>query len=155
MISKPSTGSFAWGRLIVGADGNLYGVTQFGGDHALGNIFRVDGSGNVTNIHACLRRRRPPAAEPARPGRRRRALRRNPDRRIVRRRRRVPPRTSARGRRLDGDAYFKPLLHDRDGDRVGFGSVVQPTPIRLRYLTKAWNELITTSRQPSSSLKVD
>jgi hypothetical protein len=42
------------------------------------------------------------------------------------------------------DRYYELATTIRHLDptaRIGFGSVVQPTPIRLRYLDRAWNEL--------------
>ena len=40
--------------------------------------------------------------------------------------------------------------------RIGFGSVVQPTPIRLRYLDRAWSELINlTGSSPGASALID
>jgi hypothetical protein len=40
--------------------------------------------------------------------------------------------------------------------RIGFGSVVQPTPIRLRYLDRAWSELIAQAgSSPGASALID
>ena len=44
------------GGLVLGPDGNFYGVTTFGGDHTncpngCGTVFRIDASGGVTTIH--------------------------------------------------------------------------------------------------------
>ena len=33
--------------------------------------------------------------------------------------------------------------------RIGFGSVVQPTPIRIRYLNRAWNQLVDDAGSPA------
>jgi hypothetical protein len=44
------------------------------------------------------------------------------------------------------DRYYElaVIIHHLDPSaRIGFGSVVQPTPIRMRYLTRAWNHLVT------------
>ena len=43
------------------------------------------------------------------------------------------------------DRYFELAIKIRQLDpsaRIGFGAVVQPTPIRIRYLTRAWNQLV-------------
>ena len=57
------------------------------------------------------------------------------------------------------DRYYELATLIRRGDptaQIGFGSVVQPTPIRLRYLTKAWNELITQAgSRPAASELID
>ncbi len=47
-----SDGSFAGGGLILGNDGNLYGVTGSGGAHGLGTVFRISLAGSVTTLHA-------------------------------------------------------------------------------------------------------
>jgi hypothetical protein len=40
--------------------------------------------------------------------------------------------------------------------RIAFGSVVQPTPIRLRYLDRAWNQLVTeTGGSAAASRLID
>jgi uncharacterized repeat protein (TIGR03803 family) len=38
--------------LIVGADGGLYGTTEFGGDFADGNVFRITTNGVITNLYS-------------------------------------------------------------------------------------------------------
>lgn len=56
-----------------------------------------------------------------------------------------------------GDRYYEIATSIRRLDptaRIGFGSVVQPTPIRLRYLGKAWNELISRSGSPAAASKL-
>ncbi len=40
------------GGLTLGSDGNLYGVTQWGGAHNFGTIFRVTRSGILTTLHS-------------------------------------------------------------------------------------------------------
>jgi hypothetical protein len=43
------------------------------------------------------------------------------------------------------DRFYELAIIIRQLDRsarLGFGSVVQPTPIRIRYLTRAWNRLV-------------
>jgi len=39
------------GNLIRDPSGNLYGVTQFGGQLGFGTVFKIDGSGNATVLH--------------------------------------------------------------------------------------------------------
>jgi hypothetical protein len=38
--------------------------------------------------------------------------------------------------------------------RIAFGSIVQPTPIRLRYLERAWIELVTQAGSPVAASKL-
>ena len=38
--------------LIRGADGYLYGSTQFGGDSGLGNVFKISTNGAITNVYS-------------------------------------------------------------------------------------------------------
>src|SRR5512147_955167 len=41
--------------LVVGTDGALYGTTPSGGSLGLGMVFRVDGAGHFTELHAFSR----------------------------------------------------------------------------------------------------
>lgn len=50
-IDPDSDGSFLLNGLARGSDGYLYGVTQYGGAHSGGTIFRIDYSGNFAVIH--------------------------------------------------------------------------------------------------------
>ena len=46
-------------------------------------------------------------------------------------------------------------IHSLDPEaRIAFGSVVQPTPIRLRYLDRAWNELIAQAGSSAVASKL-
>ncbi|MET0619589.1 MAG: choice-of-anchor tandem repeat GloVer-containing protein [Thermoanaerobaculia bacterium] len=45
-------GGYPTGTLVLGSDGNLYGVTQIGGAGSGGTVFRADPSGRVTTLHA-------------------------------------------------------------------------------------------------------
>ena len=49
-----STGSYPYpqGRVVEGSDGSFYGVTADGGTADLGTIFKVDGSGNFTQLYS-------------------------------------------------------------------------------------------------------
>ena len=38
--------------LLPASDGNMYGVTELGGAHGQGTIFKIDGAGTLTTIHA-------------------------------------------------------------------------------------------------------
>ena len=38
--------------LIRGADGNLYGTTENGGDFGLGNVFKISTNGTITNVYS-------------------------------------------------------------------------------------------------------
>ncbi len=38
--------------------------------------------------------------------------------------------------------------------RIAFGSIVQPTPLRLRYLEHAWERLVTLAGSPSTAAKL-
>ena len=55
---------------------------------------------------------------------------------------------------LYADRYFALATIIRDLDpsaQIAFGSVVQPTPIRLRYLQRAWNQLVMMQGVPTAS----
>jgi hypothetical protein len=55
------------------------------------------------------------------------------------------------------DRYYKLATMIRNLDptaRIGFGSIVQPTPIRLRYLDLAWNELIINAGSRAAASKL-
>ncbi len=45
-------GSGPRGALVIGADGNYYGVTAFGGANGLGTVFRLTPDGVLTTLHA-------------------------------------------------------------------------------------------------------
>jgi uncharacterized repeat protein (TIGR03803 family) len=48
----PSDGSTPSAGLIQGSDGNFYGTTLGGGANDLGTVFKLDSSGNVTQLHS-------------------------------------------------------------------------------------------------------
>ncbi|MGH9257978.1 MAG: choice-of-anchor tandem repeat GloVer-containing protein [Vicinamibacterales bacterium] len=48
----PADGSYPSCRLRVGHDGNLYGVTFYGGDFDLGTFFRITPAGELTVLHS-------------------------------------------------------------------------------------------------------
>lgn len=50
--SASTDGTYPNGALTQGTDGNLYGVTQNGGAHSLGTIFRVTPGGTFTTLHS-------------------------------------------------------------------------------------------------------
>lgn len=43
------------------------------------------------------------------------------------------------------------IRQNAPGARIGFGTIVQPTPLRLRYLTRAWNRLVQLAGSPSAA----
>ncbi|MGA7220402.1 MAG: choice-of-anchor tandem repeat GloVer-containing protein [Candidatus Sulfotelmatobacter sp.] len=45
-------GSYPYGALALGINGDLYGTTQFGGAHDLGTVFRVTSGGTLTVLHS-------------------------------------------------------------------------------------------------------
>ena len=48
------SGNFVFGAeasLIQGSDGNLYGITNDGGSHALGTVFKITTAGMLTTIY--------------------------------------------------------------------------------------------------------
>ncbi len=50
-VTHPLNGVFPSGGLTLGRDGNLYGVTQFGGSSGNGTIFRLTPKGQLTIIY--------------------------------------------------------------------------------------------------------
>ncbi len=50
--SAPGDGANPVGGLIEDGDGNLYGVTQYGGGQGHGTIFKITGDGEFTTIHS-------------------------------------------------------------------------------------------------------
>jgi hypothetical protein len=57
------------------------------------------------------------------------------------------------------DRFYESAVKIRQLDptaRIGFGTVVQPTPIRIRYLTRAWNRLVVDAGSaPNASSLID
>ncbi len=52
------------------------------------------------------------------------------------------------------DRYYELATIIRNLDpvaRIAFGSVVQPTPIRLRYLDRAWDQLVEDAESPAAA----
>ena len=47
-----ATGSEPWGRLVIGADGAIYGTTGYGGNNNRGTVFKVDANGTEIVIHS-------------------------------------------------------------------------------------------------------
>jgi uncharacterized repeat protein (TIGR03803 family) len=47
-----SDGNTPVAPLIRGADGNLYGTTENGGDFAAGNVFKISTNGTITNVYS-------------------------------------------------------------------------------------------------------
>jgi uncharacterized repeat protein (TIGR03803 family) len=47
-----SDGNTPLASLIRGADGNLYGTTEYGGDFAAGNVFGISTNGIITNVYS-------------------------------------------------------------------------------------------------------
>jgi uncharacterized repeat protein (TIGR03803 family) len=45
-------GSYPYGALALGINGDLYGTTQFGGTDGLGTVFRVTSGGTLTVLHS-------------------------------------------------------------------------------------------------------
>ena len=45
-------GAYANSWVVEASDGNFYGTTQYGGEHGVGTVFRVDGAGQLTVIHS-------------------------------------------------------------------------------------------------------
>lgn len=50
-LNKTTEGSNSYSSLTEGKDGNLYGITQYGGTFDLGTIFKVTTSGALTVLH--------------------------------------------------------------------------------------------------------
>jgi uncharacterized repeat protein (TIGR03803 family) len=48
----PPDGYSPQGGLVVGADGAIYGTTEFGGEHGYGTIFRLTADGTFTPLHS-------------------------------------------------------------------------------------------------------
>jgi len=44
-------GKFPSGSLVQAADGNLYGITGFGGRYGVGTVFRITPGGSLTTLH--------------------------------------------------------------------------------------------------------
>lgn len=49
---KPSDGSFPYGAVVQGSDGNYYGTTSSGGGKDQGTVFRMTSKGSVTTLHS-------------------------------------------------------------------------------------------------------
>jgi uncharacterized repeat protein (TIGR03803 family) len=48
----PGDGAEPWAALILGSDGNFYGTATKGGAHAKGTVYRINLSGNETNLYS-------------------------------------------------------------------------------------------------------
>jgi uncharacterized repeat protein (TIGR03803 family) len=49
-LTSCTDGSYPWGGVTLGFDGNFYGTTQGGGTHAAGTVFKVTPTGTLTTL---------------------------------------------------------------------------------------------------------
>ncbi|MDB6171127.1 MAG: hypothetical protein JWL59_438 [Chthoniobacteraceae bacterium] len=48
--TSDNSGSFAFGKLVQGSDGNFYGTTAFGRLKNIGTVFKMTPDGNVVTL---------------------------------------------------------------------------------------------------------
>lgn len=51
-VGSPGDGAYPWGDLLQASDGNIYGVTTFGGSGESGTVYRITPAGVETILHS-------------------------------------------------------------------------------------------------------